>query len=362
MAADDVYDIYYVCQWNATMLAAEHFFLDLSDAPYINIDNPWWSKNYIDACSIGEKHRYFLAGDISLNMIRCISSLYFNKSMLENLGHNVVYLYQTALDGQWTLDQMLTLSNDAYSDLNGNGITDDGDQVGTLFTFLNALDSISFGLGLQLTTHDENHYPVLTGENEHNADVFLKMNTLVNESKSILCITGDPDFVMQYFREGHSLFMGGFLYHAEILRDMEDDFGILPYPKYDENQEDYRSVLHDIATLVCVPVTCSKFETTSAVLEALSYNNYYDVTPVYYESALKVKYARDEITPKVIDIIHESAMTDISYVYIDAFNNLGRIMRETDKLKNYASTYKKISKSAQKAMEKFIEAFEDEST
>jgi hypothetical protein len=154
--------------------------------------------------------------------------------------------------------------------------------------------------------------------------------------------------------------MGGFFYIAENLRDMTDDYGILPYPKYDENQENYRSVVQDTAALTCVPVTCSILDTASAVLEALAYYSYYDVTPVYYESALKVKYSRDEITPKVIDIIRDSAMTDTSYVYIDAFNNLGRIMRDLNGYEKYSSTYARQLKPTQKRLTNFIAAFEEE--
>jgi len=359
MAAEDAYDYFNVCQWNAVMLAAEHMFLDLSDVPHFNFEDPWWSKQYIDACSIGTNHLYYLVGDINLDMIRCISAFYFNRQLLESLDHSADELYQLALDGKWTIDHMLTLANDAYQDINANGLSDAGDRFGAIFRIANALDSISFGLGLQLTARDENHYPYLTGDLEHNVDVFSKMQVMLNETNSVYHST-TPEDIIKFFSQGESLFMGGFLYISENLRDMADDFGILPYPKYDENQENYRSVVQDTAALACVPVTCSIFDTVTTVLEAIAYYSYYDVTPVYYESALKVKYARDEITPQVIDIIRDSAMTDTSYVYIEAFNNLGRIMREMNGYEKYTSTYARQVKATQKRMEKFIASFEEE--
>ena len=111
---------------------------------------------------------------------------------------------------------------------------------------------------------------------------------------------------------------------------------------------------------MCIPVTNTKLDATCAVLEALAYHNYYNVTPVYYEDALKVKYSRDDMTPQVIDIIRDSAATDMSYIYIDAFNRLGRIMREPQNYTKYASTYDKQIKATQKAMEDFIAAFEED--
>ncbi|MBQ7981977.1 MAG: hypothetical protein IJ302_00265, partial [Clostridia bacterium] len=356
MAAEDLYDVYTVCQWNAVMLAAEHVFLNLSDAPYIDYEKPWWSKQYIDACSVGQKHLYFLAGDVSLDMIRCISALYFNKNMLTNLDFDANELYQTVIDGDWTADKLLTYASAAYSDLNASGKADEGDQYGLLLNSSNGMDSISFALGLQLTAHDEEHYPYLVGDREHNHNVFDKLQKLVYETPGIS--PGEPEQNQQQFIEGNSLFLGGFLYTSERLRDMKDDFGVIPYPKYDETQENFISVLHDITSLMCIPVTCTRFDTTCAVLEAIAYTSYYDVTPVYYDSALKVKYSRDDITPQVIDIIRDSAATDIAYVYIDAFNSLGRIMRGSS-FKNYASTYERTAKGAQKMMEKFIASFEE---
>ncbi len=359
MAAEDLYDIYTVCQWNAVSLATEHVFLDLSDAPYFNFGNPWWSKAYIDACSLGKDHLYFLAGDVSLDMIRCISAFYFNQKLLLDLDFNVEDLYAEVLDGKWTADRMMTYANAAYSDINGNGKGDAGDRFGLFLNISNGPDALSFGMGLQLTARDANNYPYLTGELEHNVNVFEKMQLIINESDSVLHDWDDQE-KLNWFIEGNALFQGGFLYTSERLRDMEDDFGIVPFPKYDESQENYISIMHDITSLMCVPTTNSKLDTTCAVLEALAYYNYYDVTPVYYEDALKVKYSRDDMTPMVVDMIRDSVTTDMSYIYIPNFNDLGRIMRDTAIYKKYASTYARKIKATQKKLDNFIAAFEEE--
>ena len=359
MAAEDLYDVYTVCQWNAVMLAAEHMFLNLSDAPYFNFENPWWSKSYIDACALGNDHLYYLAGDVSLDMIRCISALYFNQNLFADLDYDVNDLYAEVIDGKWTVDRMLTYANAAYLDINGNGKSDSEDRFGLFVNLYNGLDALSFGMGLQLTGRDEKNYPYLTGELEHNVSVFEKLQLLINESKSVNRNADDID-KRTWFISGNGLFLGGFIYTSENLREMTDDFGIVPFPKYDETQESYISIMHDITSLMCVPVTNSKFDATCAVLEALAYSNYYNVTPVYYEDALKVKYSRDDMTPQVIDIIRDSAATDMSYIYIDAFNRLGRIMREPQNYTKYASTYDKQVKATQKAMENFIAAFEED--
>lgn len=41
------------------------------------------------------------------------------------------------------------------------------------------------------------------------------------------------------FTENHSLFYMGGIYQWEAMTDMQDDFGVIPLPKYDEKQERY---------------------------------------------------------------------------------------------------------------------------
>ncbi|MBQ3126179.1 MAG: hypothetical protein IJC15_03840, partial [Clostridia bacterium] len=102
---------------------------------------------------------------------------------------------------------------------------------------------------------------------------------------------------------------------------------IIPYPKYDEAQESYYSLVQDTASTTMIPITNSQIEATCAVLEAMSAENYRTVIPQYYEVALKVKYARDSQSSQMIDIIHDTAMTDFGYAYNASVSKVGVVMR-----------------------------------
>ena len=84
-----------------------------------------------------------------------------------------------------------------------------------------------------------------------------------------------------------------------------------------------------------------------------------DVLPAYYEILMKNKYARDDVSAEMIDIIRENCSTDIAYLYGDPFNGLGYIFRNTIQAKsdNFASEYAKRETAALTSMEKFIEQF-----
>ena len=121
------------------------------------------------------------------------------------------------------------------------------------------------------------------------------------------------------------------------------------------------SSVHDIATLMCLPTTCTKIDAVCATLEAMAYYSYYEVTPIYYETALKTKYTRDNLSSQIIDVIHDSAMTDLAYVYQESLNGAGMIMRTlaANKTEDYASYNAKREKANAKALEKFINNFEE---
>lgn len=364
MAGDTSYDLFSVLQWNTTKLALEHCFMDVSGLPYLDLDQPWWSKEYMNAFSIGKDSCFFLAGDISLDMIRCLAAMYFNKNLLNALYDSADLIYEDVLNGTWTYDKLLTYSQSAYLDLDGDNQVSPDDRFGILTNSYNNIDAFNFGMGMKFTERDENNMPYLTLGDEHNVDIYNKIYKMVMETPSVYMNTKGNNTThdnIQKFKSGEALFLSGFLYTSEELRDMKEDYGIIPYPKFDEKQETYYSVIHDIATPMCIPVTCVNTEPVSAALEAMAYYSYYQVTPLYYETALKTKYSRDAVSSQIIDIIHDNAATDFAYLYSAAMNDIGAIMRTliAQKTNDYASYYAKREKSSIKSLNDLIKKYEE---
>ena len=365
MAGDTTYDLYNVIQWNSSKLALEHCFLNLADQKLLALDQPWWSQAYIENMSIGSNSNiYFVTGDVSLDMIRCIGSMYFNKNQFANLYDNAEILYQEVLDGKWTFEKMLEYAEEGYRDVNGNSQIDEGDQYGLITNHFNNIDCFGFGMGSVFSRRDKDNLPYLTVSEEHNVDIYNKIYHMIAEAPGVLMYKTEPNPTLhnvETFSEGNALFLPGFLYTSENLRDMKEDYGIIPFPKYDESQEEYLSSVHDIATLMCLPTTCTKIDAVCATLEAMAYYSYYEVTPIYYETALKTKYTRDDLSSQIIDIIHDSAMTDLAYVYQQSLSEAGMVMRllAANKTKDYVSFVAKKEKAYTKALDKFITNFEE---
>lgn len=353
------YDVYNVIQWNSAILAVENLFLNIYGNQYLDLAQPWWAGDYIDELAVGNEQLYFVCGDISLDMIRCISSIYFNKQVFENVFSDPNDMYNLVLDNKWTMDKLYEYATGVYSDLNGDGEVNEGDRLGYYINQYNNIDPLVYGAGVRVTSRDEDNIPTLTMNNERTIAFAEKLERLCYGTAGSICTNRNNFENIQEFINGNSLFLYGFLYTSENLREMENDYGIIPFPMFDDTQDSYYAVVHDIATLMCLPQNCQYVDEVCAMLEAMAYYSYYNVTPAYYETALKTKYARDEISSQIIDIIHDNNMTDIAYVYGGSFNNLGYLFRDMTSGKNFnfTSLYSSRETAAITNMNKLIDQY-----
>ena len=367
LAGDDAYDAVIGVQWKILPQTREGLYHDLADAPYLDYSQPWWNNNYMDTVSVSSDTRYVLAGDISLNMLRNLSCMFYNKKLYENLYSDPDGLYEPVLEGKWTHEMLRKMVTDGFQDLNADGIADEGDVVGMVATKITQVDHFVFTSGLKLSERDADGYPMLSADQSRNVTVMETVDKLYWQTEGSLIYSSDSvqftDMTQKYL-EGTSLFIAGRLMNADYLRDMKDPYGIVPMPKLDEAQKDYIGLVHDATPLYGIPVTKTDIEMPCAVLEAMAAQNYRTVTPVYYEVALKVKYAHDEESGQVIDIIHAGMMTDFVYANNGSMGgtNLGTIGRSilSSSGGNYMSTYDGKKSAAEAAIADMIAAAKEE--
>ena len=90
-----------------------------------------------------------------------------------------------------------------------------------------------------------------------------------------------------------------------------DWFIILPIPKYDEAQDGYGVMFEAGSRISVIPTTITKPDMVGAVLEAMNFYSLKNVVPAYYEVSLKQKYARDEESIRMLDLITDSVFHDL---------------------------------------------------
>lgn len=360
MAGDDAFDYIIGVQWCLLPQVYEGLYHELSDAPYLDWSQPWWNTRYMDTVSVNTDTHFVLAGDISLNMLRNLSCMYYNKTLYGSLYEDADGLYEIVLDGAWTHEKLRTMAAEAYQDINGNGVQDPEDRLGLGVNAVTQADHFSYAAGICMSGRDEDGYPVLLEDQTRNIAVIDALRRLHYETVGVLAYNESDQFTTMTtdFMEGNALFLANRLMNADYLREMEIPYGVIPMPKLDESQENYISLVHDATPLYCIPLTVSDISLPCAVLEALCAESYRTVTPAYYEMALKVKYAHDEMSGQIIDIIHAGMCTDFIYANDSSVgSNVGHMARVLvpDAGKAYTSYFESVRRAAERNLQNIID-------
>lgn len=363
LSADNAFDI--VSGWSARIpvLAVEGCFMNMYDLPHIDFDQPWWVQSLIEELTIAD-NLYFLTGDITLTILRAAYAIVFNKSMAEK--YQVGDLYQTVLDDKWTIDDMSEVVKGISSDLNGDGVMDEKDQYGSVWTAMNDVDSFLQSSGIKMITKDSDGYPVWDFEYDKIAVLVEKVYGLMFENDGVLGYNtaggtaGENQSIM--FIEDRVLLRPAVLSYCEgSLKEMESDYGIIPYPKYDEKQEEYLTRIQDAAALMCVPISqpTDKLDAVGAVLEAMAAESYRNVTASFFEVAMKVKYSRDEVSSQMLDIIRGGAYLNFASIYNESIGYPWFVMRNLmcAKSKDFASWFAKNEPTIIQKLEVAVNSF-----
>lgn len=336
------YDMVFTVANQQVSLAQAGMYVPLSDLTYIDLEKPWWNKEYIEAVSVDVNNPYILFGDITYNTVQRTCAVLFNKTLLEDrLNMTDEDLYEIVLNGEWTIDKMTELASQIYKD-NGDLINDAEDIHGIISYGTSTFEWMAYSAGLEFTSRDESGYPVLNLNSESSVDLADKLLDLFEGEHAFK--TTDNGVQVSKFVEGNALFLANRLYLCDWpqVREMKDDYGILPMPKYDKYVDGYHSVVENLVQWGAVPVTADDLDMISAVAESMAYEGYKSVTPAYYETALKLKYTRGEdldTESKIIDLITQGARTD--FLFMNRLGGLGDIFAKisASEQNNFASLY-----------------------
>ena len=307
LAGDKTYDVYaHVQHTGMPGLINEGMFLNWNDIPNIDLTKPWWYSNALRDITFGDKI-FCMTGDYNLPSFSNTECLAFNKTMLDEL--EMEYPYQYVLDGTWTHDKFVEYIQAATKDLNGDGQMDwDNDRYGFAGWAPEQIQALYVAYGGQVLDKDDHNMPVLSIYSLKQVDVIDKMLEVFNLPGSFTQATtyGLED---KMFEEGRLLFNDSFLSMIQGMRNYEDEIGFIPYPKINEEQEDYRSRTANVSGLTYIPVTLEeeRYELVGATLEAMAYYSNKELLPTYFDIILTVQSTRDVESEQMIPIIRETA-------------------------------------------------------
>jgi hypothetical protein len=358
----DEYDAVAPRLMKAAIFASKGYGVNLFDTK-LSLDAPWWDQNIVSDTSIGGA-AYFTAGDIFIKHYDGIAMLMFNKKMIEDLG--LESPYNLVNNNQWTMDNFNQMVKGVYADIDNNEKHNRYDRYGFV-TQVDYLPSFINASGAKFITKDNDDMPVFTGNSEKIISIIDKMMEIYADDT--YCMhrdaygkeNGSGELVQFWvFPEGRGLFYWGFPRYMGLgLRAMEDDFGILPIPKWDSSQSRYYSLpnaWHSYTYML--PVTVNDVDRNSIILDAMAYHGRKLIRPAYYEVCLQRKYTRDTESSDMLDIIFSSTVYDLADVYaIGGYTNALTDAMQKNNV-NVMSIYEKNQGKIERDIEKLIDNFE----
>ena len=354
VAADDyAYDIVFDEVQNSIKYPSNGQVLNLYDLPELNFEKPWWDAGSVETLSVGDS-LFMVNGDIHLMYGESAWVLFFNKNMLAE--YNLESPYTVIKEGRWTFDKMYEMISGVALDLNGDGVLNSDDQFG-LATHSDFSLVLLTSAGEGLLYKNENNIPEWKDLPEKVFNLSEKIHQqffdLNLSFQQYLSPIGSIGGIVDHFMQGKSLFLCEVLGHAKTLRDMEDNFGIIPTPKYDETQENYNTFIARSAQTLMVPVTNRELSRTAVILENLGAESFKSLRPAYYDVQLSGKTARDADSLEMLDIIFDGRRYEMAYIF--GANTIGSAyITATETGGELASAITKVTKAAKKNIEKTL--------
>ena len=356
-AGEDAYDI--AGGYGAKMPGnvTEGIFLNLLEVPHIDLTQSYWSNGLVECFTINGKC-YVASGALSLYYVENIFAMYFNKTIAENQG--ITGLYDMVKKNEWTFDMLLSYTEAAYVDLNGDGKRDDGDSYGYVSNIAPTMDMYADAFDVRITEKGDDGMPYFTLNTERSNEVYDRLNTFFWKTDGSY-INADQQKVIDIFASDRALFIPLTFGQSMLLRDMESDFGIIPIPKYDVVQEKYQTTVKDDYTSFAIPITVQDAEFVGSVTEELSAASYAEVTPKFYEVVMKHKNVRDNDSAEMLDILYNGVHFDFAYTNSLAIDWAGHMFAQSlhNKRDSLATYYASRETQAVTLLEKLLAFYQE---
>ena len=314
-AGDNSYQIYEMNEGGLSGYLP--YISDWANIGGLRLGESWWNPDATSVYNISG-HQTALAGDVTLSPVSRSVCMVFNKNVWSSYGDPSVDLYQTVRDNKWTVDSWLSTARSVSADLNGDGQMTVDDLYGLNMGrgFKGYIASFLAGSGMNFTSKVDGADVFTLGENEKALGLMTRLVDALgengfyyNEDASVHGFAPSD-----FFKNGHALFTQGVPHDIYKLRDMNDDIGMLPMPKYDESQPGFYSAAWGGAVWTLSKTfdldDADAVRNMGAVLDAMAWYTEKNIIPIYKEVALKTKTARDDESADMLDIVFNSIYFD----------------------------------------------------
>lgn len=277
---------------------------DIGKLDAVDLDAPYWATNMMEEIKIRDQ---YLLGYNDFCMIST-HVVAFNKTLMEEFNRSLPY--DQVRDRNWTLFRLLELSMGIYADANANGTVDAEDMHGLscvgrapISSFLTSshLNVVAkkadgtYGLGSMATTDTERTHTLV--------ELFVALS----QSPEGYFVFAPSD-TSNGFAEHRSLFELCHISDLASFRESGIDYGLLPYPLFEQDQRTYRSLSWN--GMIGVPRSIADPTMVGEVLELIGYYSP-NVKTAYMEKLLGTTLDQAPDDAEMLSIIWDSQVTDM---------------------------------------------------
>jgi len=340
-------------------------YSNVYDLPYIgeNTDKPWFYNDFAEEISINDR-LYLLCGDLNLSSINHTLGVYFNKSIVKE--NKLGDLYGLVRNGEWTIDRTIEMTKSVSDNIDSNDTEFYGYLLDIFVSSADTLVNTQFDLNYFET--DENGLPSIACDRDKIVSALEKVLPFIINNTYY---EGTSDYIESpcpnMFKDKKALFLVTTLEYADDLRSSGSEFGILPPPKWDEDQSDYYSHAEHGYTLSAVPLDIKDPDMVGTVLTALYQYSHEKLLPAFIDDAVTNASGKtDTDSAEMLGIIrngarfgfeqlyyHETQITDIPTLLIGN-------MFEDDIGTHFDSYYEALVKGDERFVNNFVKAYENQ--
>ena len=299
-------------------LLSAGYLADVSDSVYIRTEEKWFDGRIMDALSCFGGS--YLISSAAADARRGAAVIVYNRSIetLTDLLHSDgKTLVELALEGQFTLETLLTASRAAQAALH----TDSAELVDTSAD--TAFHGFSYG--------DKDIFPLYFGlggnfvTTEADTVSIVSLSALRFGLDTVKKLTGDEATVYagDTSTVGQSLFEVHTLSEVEQLREIAADIGILPLPKASAEDE-YRSYI-DLThtTMLAIPRDAADRQKIEYLVSRMAFLSYGYIEPVLRQQLTE----ENPDDAQILELISECTACDLSNLF--GYGDIGGWLADT---------------------------------
>ena len=346
LAGDNSYDIALPYLLGLNSIITQNLAYNWQKMPNVNLSKKYWNQSMVDGLTING-YTPLVVNDYLIPLPTFIT---FSKDLVKE--YSLESPYTAVKEGKWTWDKVIEMSRQVSKDLDGDGQYTDADLYGFVCEVDWRMDKVSYSCAQPLVKRDDDGRYVLAVNTERMQTITDKMYDLLYKENSSFAYPYGAKTVP--FDSGRALFYMYAPKEIVALRSTNFDFGLLPYPKLDENQKDYIDIY--AGDSICAPANIENPEKVGAVMEYLAAMGRKSVWPAYFDILLIGKVINDEESRDMLDIIYNSSIFDFGFTFKNDFYKILPNML-LEKSTGVASYYEKRADAVQRQIDVIYDAF-----